>query len=391
MFKSCIRGSAATLAIAAALVSAANPALAAQTWSLANGVGGTATATTMVAPWSAVWRSGANCNTGAPQPLTLQHTYGTAVGLLHAGLAVNQPHVGKTFGTSDFTHADGGVVPSGAINLHPGPGGECAIARFTVPASQPSGGAYTIATTFAGIYGNAQAGPGDGVRALVLVNGVPVGSPVMTSNPGGGAVNAAVTLNPLDTVDVAVGMNGNYQSDTTLVSVTISGPDSRGPADNGGGIPVLSCSNSAVNPAAADLSTGVANWTVSGPSGSGAAVSAGNVAWSAVPGAQWIGPAGAPQTAGTYTFQTRVRINPCPNGRPAQVSAAFRADNKATLSVGTATINQAGTPNYGFLPASLSNGSYTFPAGTSGVQTITITVNNIGGPTGLSAKIGVTR
>ena len=110
-----------------------------------------------------------------------------------------------------------------------------------------------------------------------------------------------------------------------------------------------------------------------------------------MPGAQWIGPAGAPQTAGTYTFQTRVRINPCPNGRPAQVSAAFRADNKATLSVGTATINQAGTPNYGFLPASLSNGSYTFPAGTSGVQTITITVNNIGGPTGLSAKIGVTR
>ncbi|MCY7279585.1 MAG: hypothetical protein LH610_01565 [Sphingomonas bacterium] len=162
-------------------------------------------------------------------------------------------------------------------------------------------------------------------------------------------------------------------------------------SDNGSGIPVLNCSNSSNNPPQVDLSTGQSGWTLNAPSGAVGIAPASNVSWSAVAGAQWIGPA-APSAIGLYTYTTQVRFNACPKGRAAQIAVTYRADNIATLFVnGVQSQTQAGTYNYGFLPASQTTKTVVFPTGTSGVQIIELRVQNTSGPTGLAANIQVTR
>ena len=163
------------------------------------------------------------------------------------------------------------------------------------------------------------------------------------------------------------------------------------PGSTNGAVAVLNCSNSANNPAHVDLSTGQPGWTLTGPSGPAAIVLASNVAWSAVAGAPWIGPA-APAVIGVYTYKTQVRINPCPKGRAARIAVTYRADNIGTLFVGGVQQQaQLGTYNYGFLPASLTTKTVVLPVGTSGIQTIELRVQNTGGPTGLAANVQVTR
>ena len=163
------------------------------------------------------------------------------------------------------------------------------------------------------------------------------------------------------------------------------------PRNTNGAVAVLNCSNSANNPAHVDLSTGQPGWTLTGPSGPAAIVLASNVAWSAVAGAPWIGPA-APAVIGVYTYKTQVRINPCPKGRAARIAVTYRADNIGTLFVGGVQHQaQLGTYNYGFLPASLTTKTVVLPVGTSGIQTIELRVQNTGGPTGLAANVQVTR
>lgn len=164
------------------------------------------------------------------------------------------------------------------------------------------------------------------------------------------------------------------------------------------GLPVLNCSNSKVNPPQVAMPTGQPGWSLKNPAGATVAINpASNVAWSAVPGAQWVGPGGPLAANGTWTYTKRVRINACPNGQAAKLSASWRADNTGTLRVKDAggvvlsTGNQAGTPNYGFLPASLSNLTFVFPVGASGVYTIEFAVKNTSGPTGLAGAVTLTR
>lgn len=165
------------------------------------------------------------------------------------------------------------------------------------------------------------------------------------------------------------------------------------------GIPVLNCSQSANNPALADLSTAAGAWTLRNPGGTTASTAAlSHVSWSLVPGSQWIGPVGGQTNAaaGTWTYTRQVRINPCPQGKAAVLTVAFRADNAATFKLmqGSSVITskaQGGTTNYGFLPASLTNHTYTFPVGANGVYTVVFEVNNIGGPSGLSSMVKLTR
>lgn len=137
--------------------------------------------------------------------------------------------------------------------------------------------------------------------------------------------------------------------------------------------------------------TGQPGWTLIGPTGAVGIVPAGNVSWSAVAGAQWVGP-NAPSVIGLYTYTARVRINACPKGRPAQIAVTYRADNIGTLFInGVQAQTQTGTYNYGFLPASLTTKTIVLPVGTSGVQTIELRVQNTSGPTGLAANVKVTR
>ena len=163
------------------------------------------------------------------------------------------------------------------------------------------------------------------------------------------------------------------------------------PADANDGVPVLNCSNSANNPPQVNLSTGQPGWTLTGPAGAASIVPVSNVSWSAVAGAQWVGPSSA-AAIGTYVYKTQVRINACPKGRAAQIAVIYRADNIGTLFVnGVQVQTQAGTYNYGFLPASQTTKTVVLPVGTSGVQTIELRVQNTSGPTGLAASVFVTR
>lgn len=175
--------------------------------------------------------------------------------------------------------------------------------------------------------------------------------------------------------------------------------------DNGNNVPVLNCSQSQNNTPSLDLSTGQPGWTLKLPNGAvGVIVPTPNMVpspWTAVPGAQWVGPQGAARTVGTFTYETRVRVLKCPNGNPAKLSVQFRADNLGTLTLidpagnTVTTMNQAGTPNYGFLPASLSPASppgvYSWTPSANGIYTVRMTVQNIGGPTGVAANVILSR
>lgn len=185
--------------------------------------------------------------------------------------------------------------------------------------------------------------------------------------------------------------------------------------DSGDGksLPVLNCSQSQNNPASVNLSSGQPGWTLKMPNGSGSAIVAATTMvpspWTAVPGAQWVSPAPAPtqpgvyvnQPSGDHVYETKVRILKCPKGEPAKLSAQFRADNRGTLTlidpsgVIVKTMNQAGTPNYGFLQGSLSPagapGVHSWSPSANGIYTVRMTVQNSSGPSGMAANVVLTR
>lgn len=142
------------------------------------------------------------------------------------------------------------------------------------------------------------------------------------------------------------------------------------------------------------LSTGgTAVWTVSGPGVSGSTVPSSNAAWTttAVPGAGWISPVGNPQTPGIYTYTTTINIPKCALDAPVIISGRFLVDNTGTLIVdGTTIISSGGTPNYGFLPASVTAFG-PIPISGTGLHTITIKANNSSGPTGVLIELTATR
>lgn len=229
-------------------------------------------------------------------------------------------------------------------------------------------------------------------------------------NVSGGSIRG-VTTEASVRPDVPTGLRPVEAGSVTAVGAvdavsTQQGRPASGKGDEtGSNLPVLNCSQSQNNPASVNLSTGQPGWTLKLPNGSASAiVPTPNMVpspWTAVPGAQWVGPQGAPQTAGTFTYETKVRVLKCPNGNPAKLTAQFRADNRGTLTLidpagnAVTTMNQAGTPNYGFLPASLSPASppgvYSWSAPTNGIYTVRMTVQNSGGPTGVAANALLTR
>jgi hypothetical protein len=163
-----------------------------------------------------------------------------------------------------------------------------------------------------------------------------------------------------------------------------------------------------------NLSTGTAAWTVNAPSGgpsSGGiddtsdnpnraisasallAIPASNSAWASGTGVPWIGPVGAVQTSGTYTYAIQFDARKCTIPSSIQISGQFLADNSAQLFVdGVPVAVSIGTANYGFLPASLTPFSYTIPTPLSaGIHTITVKAYNESGPTGISVQLNVTR
>lgn len=364
--------------------------------------------------WKAGYRAGPACaNVGG----MLTTPYNPAPGI--SGLAFTSPEiplVARNTTSAPVTFSSV-TVPANSLFMHPGTKGECATLRFKAQI----GGQYTINGSMASID---NASPNE-VRGYIYGPGGALlqGPIVLNSNNVTGTTVAwpTVTINLAanQTIDFALdeGTNidplGPFRFDSTKVTMTLvrkGGPGNgdngdNSEAENGGNIPVLSCSKSQNNPVQVNLSTGQPGWTLKLPNGSPSSIvptpSMVPSPWTAVAGAQWVGPQGAPQAAGNYVYETRVRVLRCPDGRPARIKAQFRADNIGTLTLldpaggVISTMNQTGTYNYGFLPASLSPangpGVFSWVVPTNGIYTIRMSVQNSGGPTGLAANVVVSR
>jgi hypothetical protein len=157
---------------------------------------------------------------------------------------------------------------------------------------------------------------------------------------------------------------------------------------------VLPCCNCLNEVKTTTVNTGSVAWTVQGPSAASpvAAVNSSNPAWGTtiIPSAAWISPTGNPGAAGNYVYRTTIDTRNCTLNSTVTISGKFLADNVGSVLVdGRPIVSSAGTPNYGFLPGSLTNFSYTVPTG--GVHTVTINAYNAGGPTGMIAEVTATR
>jgi hypothetical protein len=139
-----------------------------------------------------------------------------------------------------------------------------------------------------------------------------------------------------------------------------------------------------------NASTGTAPWKVA-PPGSSAyqqVVPAGHVGWTSLAPASWVGPSGAPQAAGDYTYQLQVYVPRCTLPPHVVISGRFAADNGARLVVDGAQVTASiGTANYGFLPGSVT--SFTKDISSPGVHNIQFVVHNSDGPTGLVVQAAI--
>ena len=155
--------------------------------------------------WSTIRRTGPGCNTGPVIQLSNAYVNTLATGMrgFHGMIAGDQPLVARNFGPP--ITVGGTAIPAGALVLHPGPANEGSILRLTIPAG--GSGTYSVSGRFAGAHPNNGVSNGDGVRGMVLRNGVGVGNVVETRN-GVGTVQGQMRMCPGDTIDFAVGVSG---------------------------------------------------------------------------------------------------------------------------------------------------------------------------------------
>ena len=176
-------------------------------------------------------------------------------------------------------------------------------------------------------------------------------------------------------------------------------PDLGGP--RGERIPVLQCCQCVGRDGAVlALNTGSSQWSVTAPGGTASqpTTPSSNAAWvpvlgSLLPPALWISPVGNPSTVGAFSYKTQFDARRCTIASTITISGQFLADNKGSIYVdGVFVKSSVGTPNYGFLPGSLTPFSYTIPAAASGgVHTVEMRADNSGGPTGVVVQLTVKR
>jgi hypothetical protein len=98
--------------------------------------------------------------------------------------------------------------------FHPGPNGEFAVIRWSAPAA----GLYQVRVTF-------KAGDAGSTDVHVLQGGQPLYTDVLSGVGDTRTFAATIAVEAGQAIDVAVGANGSYFSDTTLVAIRItSGP-----------------------------------------------------------------------------------------------------------------------------------------------------------------------
>ena len=161
-----------------------------------------------------------------------------------------------------------------------------------------------------------------------------------------------------------------------------------GPKGREVSVPCCTCVDGSTK--TASLNTGAVPWMVSGPgvSGSTTAVGTSLSAWAAIPGASWVGPsAGASggAQAGTYTYTVRFRVPRCVIGGRVVVKGRAGGDNRVTVLLDGAPLGSTpGNTQYGFHAANFVN--FNGAVTSAGTHTLTVQVQNEGGPTGMAAQ-----
>lgn len=140
------------------------------------------------------------------------------------------------------------------------------------------------------------------------------------------------------------------------------------------------------------INSGTSPWQVSNPGAPNVfapAVSATNVAWTQLPPARWIGPVGGNSATGDYVYQLQIYVPRCVIPATVRIIGHFAADNRARLlHNGNQIAASLGTPDYGFLPGSVT--PFTVNNLTAGLHTLQLVVTNSGGPTGAVIRANVT-
>lgn len=158
-------------------------------------------------PWSYVTRTGATCAALGPA-LTIPYVSSAPSVAGHGSPA--DPYLGVAhIGSQSAVTINTLVFPPRGVAMHPGPSGQCAVVRFTAPKT----GKYTIYGSFYALDGN---GSGTNVTTHVFVSNSPYPA---------GSVNATTkiyqrfghtfNLASGNSIDWAIGANGNYFFDTT--------------------------------------------------------------------------------------------------------------------------------------------------------------------------------
>jgi hypothetical protein len=110
-------------------------------------------------------------------------------------------------------------APSNSVNLHPGPSGELAVARWTAPAA----GTYQISGAFRGNDTGGGTGPGTTTDVHVLRNDAAIFNGAINQFGATQAFSQTLFLAAGDRVDFAVGTGGNgFFNDSTGLSAIIS-------------------------------------------------------------------------------------------------------------------------------------------------------------------------
>jgi len=139
-----------------------------------------------------------------------------------------------------------------------------------------------------------------------------------------------------------------------------------------------------------DVSTGTAAWNVAfGSATPQPVVPASNVSWTPVPPGKWVGPSGN-AAVGDYTYTMPFQVPKCVIPMQVTISGKFAADNSGKLYIdGNFVKASQGTPNYGFLPGSVTPFTWTGVL-TPGAHAINMVVTNSSGPTGVVVAATIT-
>jgi hypothetical protein len=139
------------------------------------------------------------------------------------------------------------------------------------------------------------------------------------------------------------------------------------------------------------IDTGAASWQVSNPGSTslGPVANAANVSWVALPPARWVGPPTGGTSTGDFTYQLQIYVPRCTIPSQVRLAGRFAGDNSVRVFFDERRIAASGgTPNYGFLPGSVT--PFAVSSLTPGLHTLRVVVTNSGGPTGVIVEAALT-